>query len=153
MTSAETATRSLDLACARDDAAIAAVLTRLEEGLAGVGCPPGGSAAFLVVAEEMLTNVARYAWPAGAVPGIFNASALITRRDDGVEVELVTEDDGIPFDPTARPLPDTDASVEERAVGGLGIHLVMQMTERQRYSRDDGRNRFAVLWRHAAPPG
>ena len=48
---------------------------RLEEALADAGCAPGGSAAFLVVAEEMVTNVARYAWPAGAVPGIFNVSA------------------------------------------------------------------------------
>lgn len=153
MTGAGTATRRLDLACARDDAAIAAVLARLEEALADAGCAPGACAAFLVVAEEMVTNVARYAWPAGAVPGIFTVSAVVTRRDDGVEVELVTEDDGIPFDPTARPVPDTDTSVEERAVGGLGIHLVMQMTEWQRYGRHDGRNRFAVLWRHAAPPG
>lgn len=153
MTGTEAASRRLDVAVARDDAAIAAVLEALEEALADAGCQPGACAAFLVVAEEMVTNVARYAWPAGAVPGVFTVSALIRRAAEGIEVELETEDDGIPFDPTARSAPETDAPVEERAVGGLGIHLVMQMTERQRYRRDDGRNRFSVLWRCAAPPG
>ena len=101
----------------------------------------------------MLTNVARYAWPAGALPGVFTASAEIRQREDGIEVAFATEDNGIPFDPTARPAPDTDAALDDRAVGGLGIHLVVQMTERQAYRRDGGRNRFSVLWRYGAPPG
>jgi anti-sigma regulatory factor (Ser/Thr protein kinase) len=153
VTGAGTATHRLDLACGRDDAAIAEVLARLEQALAEAGCPPGACAAFLVVAEEMVSNVARYAWPAEAVPGVFIVLADIRQGADGIEVELATEDDGMPFDPTARPTPDTEATVEDRAVGGLGIHLVMRMTERQRYSRDAGRNRFAVLWRCGAPPG
>jgi serine/threonine-protein kinase RsbW len=145
--------RRLDFACGRGDAAIATVLEGLEEALADAGCPPGRSAALLVVAEEMVTNVARHAWPSDVPPGIFVISAVIHRRDDGVDVELSTEDDGLPFDPTARPEPDTDAGIEERSVGGLGIHLVMRMTERQHYSRVAGRNRFSVLWRCGAPPG
>lgn len=153
MTGAETATRRLEVACGRDDAAVAAVLERLDEALADAGCPPGDCAAFLVIAEEVLTNVARYAWPAGALPGVFTASAEIRQREDGIEVAFATEDDGIPFDPTARPAPDTDAALEDRVVGGLGIHLVMQMTELQGYRRDGGLNRFSVLWRYGAPPG
>lgn len=153
MPGAKAATRRLDYACGRGDAAIATVLEGLEEALADAGCPPGRRAAFLVVAEEMVTNVARYAWPSDVPPGIFVISAVIHRRHDGVDVELSTEDDGVPFDPTARPAPDTDAAIEERSVGGLGIHLVMRMTERQHYCRVAGRNRFSVVWRCGAPPG
>lgn len=152
MTGAEAATRRLEFACGRDDAAIAAVLEGLEDALADAGCPPGARAAFLVIAEEMVTNVARYAWPPGMTPGVFTASARIRRRDDGIEVAFATEDDGIPFDPTACPAPDTGATIEERTIGGLGIHLVMRMTRRQHYRRDGGRNRFCVLWCYGAPP-
>jgi len=142
--------RRIESPCGREPAAIAAVLERIEAALAEEGCPPPRSAAFMVVAEEMVTNVARYAWPEHAMPGLFIVSAGISRRMDGIEVLLVTEDDGVPFDPTLRGTPHTDASVEERIVGGLGIHLVMRMTEWQCYRREAGRNRFSVIWRCAA---
>jgi serine/threonine-protein kinase RsbW len=106
----------------------------------------------LVVAEEMLTNVARHAWPKGVVPGVFALSAGIWRGREGLGVLISTEDDGIPFDPTLCEPPDTGASVEGRPVGGLGIHLVMRMTSWQRYRRRGGRNHFSVFWRSASPP-
>ncbi len=143
----------IDSACGRDGTEIAAVLHRLEDALAEAGCPPPRRAAFLVVAEEMVTNVARHAWPADEPAGVFTVSAAIRRGLAGIEVLLAVEDDGVPFDPTARPVPDTEAPIERRLVGGLGIHLVMQMTEWQCYRRDAGRNRFAVAWRCAVPPG
>ena len=140
-------------ACGRDAADIAALLAELETAVTDAGCPPGRGAGLLVVAEEMVTNVARYAWPDGVAPGVFTVSAGIRRRGNGVEVLLSTEDDGIPFDPTLREAPDTEAPIELRRIGGLGIHLVMQMTARHCYRREGGRNRFSVVWRCAAPGG
>lgn len=144
--------RVIAFGCGRGAADITAALARLEAGLAEAGCPPAACAAFLVVAEEMVANVAHHAWPAGVAPGVFAVSAAIGRRQDGITVRLSIEDDGIPFDPTTRPAPDTDAPVEQREIGGLGIHLVMRMTERQCYRRKGDRNRFSVFWRCAAPP-
>lgn len=141
--------RRIESPCGREPAAIAAVLARLEAVLSEEGCAPPSSAPFMVVAEEMVTNVARYAWPGDAVPGVFTVSAGIRRQPGGIEVLLATEDDGIPFDPTLRAAPDTDAAVEGRLVGGLGIHLVMRLTARQCYRREAGRNRFSVIWRCA----
>lgn len=143
----------IERACRRDMAELPAILAWLEAALAEAGCPPARAASCLVVAEEMLTNVARHAWPEGAAPGIFTVSAGIRRGKAGVEVLLSTEDDGIPFDPTLCDAPDTGAPVELRAVGGLGIHLVMRMTAWQCYRREGGRNRFSVIWRCATPPG
>ncbi len=64
-----------------------------------------------------------------------------------VEVELGKErvtviltDDGTPFDPFARDAPDTTLSVEERAIGGLGIHLVGQLMDQVSYQRREGHN-------------
>lgn len=144
--------RRIESPCGRDPSGIAAVLARLEAVLNEEGCPPPFSATFMVVAEEMVTNVARHAWPADAAPGVFTVSAGIRRQPGGIEVLLATEDDGIPFDPTLRTAPATDAALEDRPVGGLGIHLVMRMTEWQCYRREGGRNRFSVIWRCAAAP-
>ena len=64
-----------------------------------------------------------------------------------VEVELDQEhvsatitDDGPPFDPFAMDAPDTTLSVEERPIGGLGIHLVEQLMDRVSYERREGHN-------------
>ena len=64
-----------------------------------------------------------------------------------VEVELARErvtvtltDDGPPFDPFALDAPDTTLSVEERPIGGLGIHLVGQLMDKVNYQRREGHN-------------
>jgi anti-sigma regulatory factor (Ser/Thr protein kinase) len=64
-----------------------------------------------------------------------------------VEVELNQEhltvtltDDGPPFDPFEQAAPDTTLSVDERPIGGLGIHLVRQLMDEVSYQRRDGHN-------------
>ena len=64
-----------------------------------------------------------------------------------VEVELDQErltviltDDGTPFDPFASDAPDTTLSIEERPIGGLGIHLVGKLMDQVSYQRRDGHN-------------
>ena len=64
-----------------------------------------------------------------------------------VEVELNKErvtvtltDNGMPFDPFARDAPDTTLSVEEREIGGLGIHLVGRLMDQVSYQRREGHN-------------
>ncbi len=71
-------------------------------------------------------------------------------RDGGsvsVEVELDQErvtvtitDDGPQFDPFRQAAPDTTLSVDERAIGGLGIHLVRQLMDEVSYERRDEHN-------------
>jgi len=64
-----------------------------------------------------------------------------------VEVELDQErltatitDDGPPFDPFRQAAPDTTLSVDERPIGGLGIHLVRELMDEVSYERRDGHN-------------
>ena len=49
-------------------------------------------------------------------------------------------DDGIPFDPFSVKTPDTDLSIDEREIGGLGIHLVRNMMDKVSYQRKDNKN-------------
>ena len=49
-------------------------------------------------------------------------------------------DDGRAFDPLQAPAPDIGASLQDRAMGGLGIYLVRKTMDTVAYRRQDGRN-------------
>ncbi|MEO5903256.1 MAG: ATP-binding protein [Gemmatimonadaceae bacterium] len=78
-------------------------------------------------------------------------------RDTGsvtVEVELNQErvkvtitDDGPRFDPFSQAPPDTTLPIDERAIGGLGIHLVRQLMDDVSYERRDGHNVVVLVKR------
>ncbi len=56
------------------------------------------------------------------------------------ELTLEVEDDGAPFNPLDAAPPDLQTPLEDRRIGGLGIHLVRSLTDRMEYQRKDGRN-------------
>ena len=61
----------------------------------------------------------------------------------GVRAEFA--DRGRPFDPSTAPAPDLDASLAERPLGGLGIHLVRNFMRDLRYERAGDWNRITML--------
>ena len=67
-------------------------------------------------------------------------SVTVEVQLDHERVTVTITDDGQPFDPFGRGAPDTTLSVEERPIGGLGIHLVGQLMDQVRYERRDGHN-------------
>ena len=56
------------------------------------------------------------------------------------EVRVDVEDDGQPFNPLAAPEADTTKPLEERTIGGLGIHLVRKLMDGLEYQRQEGKN-------------
>ena len=90
-----------------------------------------------VVLDELLTNTIVYGF-AGRAGG--EATVEVELRPDRVSVTLT--DDGRPFNPldVAAPAPDAGLPVEERPVGGLGIHLVRGMMDEVSYERRADRN-------------
>ena len=85
--------------------------------------------------EEAVVNVMNYGYPAGQV-GHIEVKALANE----MTLTFVISDDGIPFDPTAKSEVDTTLSVEQRPIGGLGIHLVRTIMDSINYERTRGRN-------------
>ena len=56
------------------------------------------------------------------------------------EIRVNVEDDGKPFNPLDAPEADTAKPLEERTVGGLGVHLVRKLMDGLEYQRRDGKN-------------
>lgn len=112
------------------------------------GCAAESAQKLVIVAEEILTNIARHAW-VGQEAGCCSVDIAAVPKDGAIEVTLRTEDGGLAFDPTKAPEPDLEASLEERAIGGLGIVLIRSMTDAQTYRRSGVRNIFEVTKRCA----
>lgn len=53
------------------------------------------------------------------------------------------EDDGVPYDPLGAPQPELGGGVNERPVGGLGIHFVRTLNDGVAYERRGNRNRLS----------
>ena len=89
--------------------------------------------------EEIATNILKYAYEDTAPHRILLRAEMLPEQ-----IHLSLEDDGREFDPLTVPEPNTDLPLEERSVGGLGIHLIRKFALRTRYQRLNGRNRLSV---------
>ncbi len=92
-----------------------------------------------VALDEMLSNIIKYGYADEAIHEI-----RVRLSVDGSMLVFEIEDDGLPFDPCAAPDVDTDAPVEERKVGGLGIHIVRNLMAQMDYARVGDRNRLVM---------
>src|SRR5947207_7104906 len=59
-------------------------------------------------------------------------------------LEVVITDDAAPFNPLEAPTPDTTSSLDDRAVGGLGLMLVKELVDDITYDCEGGRNRVML---------
>ena len=85
--------------------------------------------------DEILTNIVSYAYADAGEHRIVTRFALEQKT-----LTIEVEDDGRPFNPLEAPEPDITQSLQERSIGGLGIHLVRKLTDKLEYQRQDGRN-------------
>lgn len=90
--------------------------------------------------EEVVINVMNY----GHEDGLHDIDITLTTEENALTIEIV--DDGRPFDPlTDAPIPDVDAELEDRSIGGLGIHLVRKMMDDVCYRREEGKNHLTMV--------
>ena len=90
-----------------------------------------------LVLEELGVNIVNYSGATGDI------EISLASDDEKVTVEI--SDDGRPFNPLLdQKTPDISAPLDDRPVGGLGIHLVRSMMDEMRYSREDGKNKLAI---------
>ena len=92
-----------------------------------------------VALDEMLSNIIKYGYTDDAIHEI-----RIRLSVSGPMLVTEIEDDGQPFDPCKAAAVDVDAPLEERRVGGLGIHIVRNLMAEVGYSSAAGRNRLVM---------
>jgi anti-sigma regulatory factor (Ser/Thr protein kinase) len=88
-----------------------------------------------LVLDEVITNIIDYGYDDAA-----DHEIRVTLAVEGDRLTIEVEDDARHFDPLKAPPPDLDLPLEERPVGGLGIHIVRTLMEAVEYQRRDGRN-------------
>ena len=93
-----------------------------------------------VVIDELLMNIISYAYLDDESHEI---CIKVELSADRLKVSMV--DDGIPFNPLGIETPNTELSLEEREIGGLGIHLIRKMMDRVSYRRRIDKNVISVL--------
>ena len=85
--------------------------------------------------DELLTNTINYGYPDGKIDIItiefneFENTVLLTICDNAIE-----------FNPLSVEEPDISLSLEDREIGGLGIHFVRKFSQSQKYSRINDMN-------------
>lgn len=102
--------------------------------------PPAAGALAQLGLEELVTNCIKYGYDDDPAHHVIRVSIDLS---DGW-LRLTVEDDGRPFDPVAAAPPDLTRPVDERPVGGLGLHLLRTMSDRIHYERRGGRNRVTL---------
>lgn len=90
--------------------------------------------------EEMATNIIKYGFEDAANSEPVDVSLSYTPS----VIKLTLEDAGREFNPLKCGEPETLNPVEDREIGGLGVHLVRRMADSMEYKRVDGKNILTI---------
>lgn len=111
--------------------AVADAVVRIGEACRSASVPMDAVGRMELAIEEVLQNISSHAGAASHTTVLVGEGA----------VTVVIEDTGPPFDPWAEaPIPDLQAELDDRPIGGLGVYLAKTLMDRVGYSRVDGRN-------------
>jgi serine/threonine-protein kinase RsbW len=89
-----------------------------------------------LVCEEAVTNVINHAYKHGSAGDIEIACFI----DDNGQFILEIADYGPEFNSLDVPPPDMESDLMNRRVGGLGIHLIRELTRKKTYQRSGNKN-------------
>ena len=119
---------------------ITAVTAFLEQELDAIGCPVKEKMQICVAADEIVTNIAMYAY----TPGSGELTVRFAFDEEHRTAEITFTDEGIPFDPLQKEDPDVTLSADKRQIGGLGIFLVKKTMDGMAYRREGGKNILTI---------
>lgn len=97
-----------------------------------------------VALEEHLTNIISYGYN-GAKEGVIHVRFTLAASALRVDIE----DDARPFNPMEAPEVDTSLPLDEKPVGGLGVHLIRKSVDELTYRHVGKRNVLTLITRLA----
>ncbi len=86
--------------------------------------------------EEIVVNIMNYAYPENC-PGNIELSWKYRKQKTLV---ITISDNGRAYNPLTKSDPDTNASIKQRPIGGLGIFLFKEMVDNFYYENKHGKN-------------
>lgn len=99
-----------------------------------------------LAAEEALVNIIRHAYQ--GQPENIEIEIKVFPKS---HVEISIRDNGPPFNPLTVHPPDLASPLEEREIGGLGIHFIKNNMDEVRYNRLDNANVIVLVKRATRP--
>jgi anti-sigma regulatory factor (Ser/Thr protein kinase) len=93
------------------------------------GLPLDGTFKLNLALDELATNVINH----GGMASDGKIRVRLALEDEALIVEF--EDEGQPFNPLEAEAPDTACGMQEREIGGLGIHLTKKCMDEMHYER------------------
>ena len=130
----------LQIAIKNEFSEIANIIEAFEAFAGEQGIPMPITLKFSLVFEELLNNVISYAYRDEDEHEISTRIEFVADR-----LTVTIADDGIPFNPLNAKTPDTQASLEDRDIGGLGIHLVKNLVDNVSYHRRIDKNVLTLV--------
>ena len=123
-----------------DDKQLVHVCNFIHEELHRRNAPNSVRNPFDIAAEELFVNVCHYAYPNATPeePGEVRISFEYESNPPSLTVQIA--DDGIPYDPLAKPDAVTPDNIMDVPIGGLGILMAKRSVDEMSYERIDGSN-------------
>ncbi|MBQ9008485.1 MAG: ATP-binding protein [Clostridia bacterium] len=120
---------------------IANVTNFVNAFLKELGCPTHVRIQLDVAVDELFGNIIRYAYGDKIGPVTIRMEA----EEDSLDVVLTFIDQGIPFNPLTKEMPNTfGLKARERPIGGLGLFMVKKTMDELSYEYRDGKNILMV---------
>ena len=113
------------------------------------GLPDAERSRLLIILDELFTNAVTH----GRGPHSTGGTIAVALGWRAGRLRISFVDDGLPFDPLAFRGPDLEEAIEERGIGGLGIHIVRSLVHQARYRREGDCNRLHLVRRIGLPHG
>jgi len=120
-------------------AEISAASEAASRWLAHRNAPPAADYFANLAIEEIVANCIKYAYD-DANEHIIEIELKLSADD----LTLTVTDDGHPFNPLEFPPPNTNLPLEDRPIGGLGIHLLRKSSDRMEYARVESKNQLTL---------
>jgi len=109
--------------------------TKIEEFKTGTDIPEKTILEINLILDELFTNIVSCGFRDMDEHWV---EIAISRK--GEMLTLCVRDDGVPFNPSAIAALDTSCAVDERRIGGIGIHLVKHLSDEMIYRRTETSN-------------
>lgn len=123
----------------RDFSELANIVAMTESVFREAGLEPGLRNVVDLATEELFVNMVTY-----NIETKEDISICMVPHSHGIEVSL-TDYDVERFDPTRAGQVDTEAPLEERTPGGLGLYLVLKMVDSIHYEYRNRQSRITFI--------